>query len=269
MARRSSQLPLAAEGEYRLVATCPGGGTSQLLSLGVDTTRPRWPSTCTALPAGQTTLGTELNDTSLSPGMQIALDVSTEPRASVLATGCGMTAGVAGQADASGNLLLRDVSVPPSGTCELQVRSTDLAGNTTTQTKTLTLALLQRRAAVRRRPQSGRYLGPADGVREDGRRAARDGAPGGARPRDAGTLRLLRGTTEIASMPVSATDTEKSFTDVALEEGANVLRAELIGPGRHDGLRHACCCRWTPSRAPSRWRSPRLARRPSTSSPRM
>jgi hypothetical protein len=222
-------LPAVPDGEYTVVASCPGGGISQALSLGVDNTAPTVAFNVRGVPAGQTTLGPELNDTSLSPGMQVALEVSTEPRASVLVTGCGMTAGVAGQADGSGNLLLRDVSVPSIGSCTLQVRSTDLAGNSTTESRNLTLAFTggELRFAA---PAIGRYLGPADGVVRGG---------GGltvtvrlaVTPTAAGTLRLLRGTTQIASVAVSPTDTEKTFTNVDLEEGANVLRAELTGPG--------------------------------------
>ncbi len=222
-------LPLAADGEYRLLATCPGGGTSQALSLGMDTAAPTLSFDVHGEPAGQTTLGTELNDTSLSPGMQIALDVTTEPRASVLATGCGMSVGVAGQADASGALLLRDISVPSSGTCDLTLTATDLAGNTTPQSKTLTLAFDGGKLKFES-PAAGRYLGAEDGVVRTG-----GGLTVSVRlsvtATAAGTLRLLRGTTEIASTPVAANDTEKTFTGVALDEGANVLRAELTGPG--------------------------------------
>ena len=216
------------DGEYRLVATCPGEGTSQLLSVGVDTTAPALSFNVHGLPAGQDTLGPEVNDTSLSPGMQISLDVTTEPRSAVLATGCGMTVGAAGTSDANGSLLLQEVSVPPRGTCDLQVRATDPAGNVTTQTRTLTLAFASGELRFVS-PEAGRYLGPTDGV---------VGPSGGltvsvrleVEPTAAGTLRLLRGSTEIASIPVAATDTEKTFTGVVLEEGANVLRAELIGP---------------------------------------
>ncbi len=222
-------LTLTGDGEYRLVATCPGSGTSQVLSVGVDTTAPALSFNVHGLPAGQNTLGPQLNDTSLSPGMQVSLDVTTEPRAAVLATGCGMTVGAAGTADASGNLLLRDVSVPSSGTCDLQVRATDPAGNVTTQTRTLTLAFTGGELRFVS-PEPGRYLGPADGVVRGG-----GGLTVSVRlavtPTAAGTLRLLRGSTEIASVPVAAADTEKTISNVALEEGANVLRAELIGPG--------------------------------------
>ena len=222
-------LPVTNQGEYSLVASCPGNGTSQALALGVDTTAPTLSFNVRGVPAGQSTLGSELNDTSVRPGMQIALEVSTEPRATVLATGCGMTAGVAGQADGAGNLVLREVSVPSSGTCELQVRSTDLAGNTTAQTRTLTLAFSGGTLRFAE-PASGRYLGPGDGVVRTG---------GGltvtvrlaVQPTAAGTLRLLRGTTELGSMPVAATDTQAAFARVNLDEGANVLRAELTGPG--------------------------------------
>ncbi|WP_224249023.1 Ig-like domain repeat protein [Hyalangium gracile] len=222
-------MPLAADGEYRLVASCPGGGTSQALSLGVDTTAPALSFNVHGLPTGQTTLGPELNDSSLSPGIQVSLDVTTEPRASVLATGCGMTVGVAGQADASGALLLRDVSVPDSGTCELRLTSTDPAGNVTTTTQALTLVFAG--SSLRFvSPQAGRYLGATDGViRDDGGLLVSVGLEVGATA--AGTLRLLRGTTEIASLPVAANETRKTFTNVALEDGANVLRAELTGPG--------------------------------------
>jgi hypothetical protein len=222
-------LPVTNQGEYSLVASCPGNGTSQALALGVDTTAPTLSFNVRGVPAGQSTLGPELNDTSVSPGMQIALDVSTEPRATVLASGCGMRTGVAGQADGSGSLVLRDVSVPSRGTCELEVRSTDPVGNTSTQKRTLTLAFsggtLQFAA-----PASSRYLGPGDGEKRTG---------GGltvkvvlaVQTTAAGTLRLLRGTTELGSMPVAAGDTLKEFANVALDEGVNVLRAELTGPG--------------------------------------
>jgi hypothetical protein len=221
-------LALPADGEYRLLATCPGGGTSQALSLGADTAAPALSFNVHGEPVGQTTLGAELNDTSLNPGMQISLDVTTEPRASVLATGC-VAVGVAGQADASGALLLRDISVPESGTCDLKLTATDLAGNATTQTKTLTLAFGSGKLRFES-PAAGRYLGAEDGVVKVGGGltvAVRLSVTATA----AGTLRLLRGTTEIASTPVAASDTVKTFTDVALEEGANVLRAELTGPG--------------------------------------
>ncbi|KFE63007.1 FG-GAP-like repeat-containing protein [Hyalangium minutum] len=222
-------LPLTGDGEYRLVASCPGGGTSQSLALGVDATPPVLSFNVHGVPAEQTTLGSELNDTSVSPGMQISLDVSTEPGASVLATGCGTAVGAAGTADASGNLLLRDVSVPISGTCTLQVTATDVAGNTQSVSRNLTLAFAGSSLQFES-PAAGRYLSNADGAPRTG---------GGLlvtvrlsmTPSAAGTLRLLRGTTELASMPVAASDREKEFTSVALEEGANVLRAELTGPG--------------------------------------
>ncbi len=225
----SALVPLTLpEGEHHLVATCPGGGTSQALRLGVDATAPPLSFQVRGLPPGQTTLGPELNDTSLNPGMQITLEVSTEPRASVVATGCGMTAGVAGSADASGNLVLREVSVPSSGTCELQLSATDLAGNTSSQSQTLTSAFTPSELRFDA-PAPGRYLGPADGVVQAG-----GGLTVAVRlavtPTTAGTLRLLRGSTEIASIPVALTDTEKTFDNILLEEGANVLRAELIGP---------------------------------------
>lgn len=219
-------LPLTADGEYRIVATCPNGATSQLLSLGVDSTPPALSFNVHGLPEGQFTLGSELNDTALRPGLQVALDVSTEPRASVVAQGCGMKAGAAGEADGNGALLLRGVSVPSSGACELQVIATDLAGNTTTKTQTLTreassggLRFLS--------PENSRYLAAADGTSR---------AAGGllvevrlAVPANStGTLRLLSGTTELASVPVTAADTEKAFPGIALEEGVNLLKAQLL-----------------------------------------
>ncbi|MDY7231933.1 FG-GAP repeat domain-containing protein [Hyalangium rubrum] len=224
-------LSLPGDGEYTLVATCPGSNaTSQALSLGVDTTAPALSFNVRGLPAGQTTLGSGLNDTSLSPGMQIALEVATEPRASVTATGCGMTAGVTGQADASGALVLRDVSVPSRGTCELRLVSTDPAGNTTPQTQTLTLAFAGGELRFIS-PEAERYLGASDGVMATPGAGLTVAVRLAVTPTVAGTLRLLRGTTEIASVPVALSDTEKTFTGVVLEEGANVLRAELIGPG--------------------------------------
>ncbi|MFL5350864.1 MAG: Ig-like domain repeat protein [Hyalangium sp.] len=223
-----ASLTLPGDGEYHLLASCPGGGTSQSLSVGADTVAPALSFNVHDEPTGQTTLGPELNDTSLSPGMQISLDVKTEPRASVLATGCG-TVGSVGQADASGALLLRNISVPDSGTCDLQLTATDLAGNTTPLTKTLTLAFSGGKLKFDA-PAAGRYLGAEDGlVRAGGGLTV--AVKLSVTATAAGTLRLMRGTTEIASTPVAANDTQKTFTDVALDEGANVLRAELTGPG--------------------------------------
>ncbi|WP_224364290.1 FG-GAP repeat domain-containing protein [Hyalangium versicolor] len=224
----SLSLPELMDGEYRLVATCPGA-TSQSLSLGVDTLAPTLEFHVHGEPVGQTTLGSELNDTSLSPGMQISLDVTTEPRASVTATGCDLTAGVTGQADANGVLLLRNISVPAKGTCQLQLTAEDLAKNTFSKTQDLTLAFAGG-ALTFLSPAVGRYLGPTDGIIRIGGGltvSVRLGVEATAN----GTLRLLRGATEVASIPVAVTDQEKTFNDIELEEGANVLRAELIGPG--------------------------------------
>ncbi|WP_245768654.1 FG-GAP repeat domain-containing protein [Stigmatella aurantiaca] len=222
-------LKLSGDGAYQLQALCPGGAVSQVLALGVDTTPPALAFHVRGLPDTETVLGAGLNDTSLAPGIQVALEVNTEPYASVLVTGCAMAAGVAGQADARGTLVLRDVSVPSSGTCELKVASTDLAGNTTERGQALTLAFSPGSLAFAA-PAIGRYLGAMDGIV----------LPAGGlsvpvtlslETPAAGTLRLLRGSTEIASVPVAASDRTKVFSSVELEEGANVLRAELIGPG--------------------------------------
>ncbi|ADO74340.1 uncharacterized protein STAUR_6583 [Stigmatella aurantiaca DW4/3-1] len=222
-------LLLESDGAYQLLAFCPGGATSQLLSLELDSTPPALTFNVRGVPAGETLLGFGLNDTSLAPGMQVALAVNTDPYASVLVTGCAMPAGVAGQADAAGTLVLRDVSVPLSGTCSLTVAATDLAGNTREQFRELTLAFAPSTLAFET-PATGRYLGATDGIV----------LPSGGlsvavtlrmNTQAAGTLRLLRGATQIASVPVAANELTKRFNTVELEEGSNVLRAELLGPG--------------------------------------
>ncbi|MDC0709910.1 VCBS repeat-containing protein [Stigmatella sp. ncwal1] len=222
-------LLLESDGAYRLLASCPGGATSQLLSLELDSTPPVLAFQVRGVPAGETVLGFGLNDTSLAPGMQVALEVETEPYASVLVTGCALAAGVAGQADDHGALVLRDVSVPLSGECLLQVASTDLAGNTSEQVRALTLAFSPSSLAFET-PAIGRYLGATDGIV----------LPNGGLSvsvtlsvdtQAASKLRLLRGATEIAVVDVAANERTKRFNTVELEEGSNVLRAELIGPG--------------------------------------
>jgi hypothetical protein len=222
-------LVLKQQGTFQLVASCPGGAASQSLRAVVDTAPPELSVNVSGLPEGESTLGPSLVDLSPLPGMQIALDVKTEPRARVLATGCGMASGVTGQADARGVLRLRDVSVPAQGSCELLVKATDPAGNVTTQPRTLTSAF-SGGGLVFTSPEGGRYLGQADGaVRPGGGLTVAVSL--GVSPTGAGRLRLLRGTTEIGSQEVAAADTAKTFPAVDLEEGANVLRAELVGPG--------------------------------------
>jgi|GEM_PF-1975076 len=227
----SAAVPLALEqqGTFLLVASCPGGAASQSLRVVVDTTPPELSVNVSGLPEGESTLGPSLVDLSPQPGMQIALDVKTEPRTKVLVTGCGMASGVTGQADVRGGLRLRDVSVAAQGSCELLVKATDPAGNVTTQTRTLTSAF-EGGELVFISPEGGRYLGQADGVVRPGG-GLTVAVSLGVTPSGAGRLRLLRGTEEIGSQEVAASDTLKTFPAVDLEEGANVLRAELVGPG--------------------------------------
>ncbi|MFE8601919.1 FG-GAP-like repeat-containing protein [Archangium violaceum] len=222
-------LTLTQQGSFQLVASCPGGAASQLLRVVVDTTPPELSVNVHGLPEGESILGPSLVDLSPLPGMQIALDVKTEPRAGVLVTGCGMASGVTGQADARGALRLRDITVAAQGSCELLVKATDPAGNVTTQTRTLTSAF-SGGGLVFLSPEGGRYLGQADGVvRPSGGLTVSVSL--GVTPSGPGRLRLLRGTEEIGSQEVAATDTVKTFPAVDLEEGANILRAELVGPG--------------------------------------
>jgi hypothetical protein len=224
-------VPLAVtrQGTFQLVASCPGGAASQSLRVVVDTTPPELSVNVSGLPEGEGTLGPSLVDLSPQPGMQIALDVKTEPRARVLVTGCSMASGVTGQADARGALRLRDVTVADQGPCELLVKATDPAGNVTTHTRTLTSAF-SGGGLVFLSPEGGRYLGLADGVVRPGG-GLTVSVSVGVTPSGAGRLRLLRGTVEIGSQEVAAADTVKTFPAVDLEEGANVLRAELVGPG--------------------------------------
>lgn len=227
----SVDLPLLvkAQGVFHLVASCPGGAASQSLRVEVDTTAPSLVVDVSGLPAGESTLGPSLVDLSPLPGMQIALDVKTEPRARVLVTGCAMASGVTGQADARGALRLRDVSVPALGSCELRVKATDAAGNVTEQTRTLTSAF-SGGGLVFISPEAGRYLGQSDGTAHPGGGLSVD-VTLAVTPAGPGRLRLLRGAVEIGSQDVVASDTVKTFPAVDLEEGANILRAELIGPG--------------------------------------
>ncbi|XXF76759.1 VCBS repeat-containing protein [Myxococcaceae bacterium GXIMD 01537] len=221
-------LVLPADGEYRLLATC-GAGTSQRVVLGVDTTAPALAVNVQGLPDGTTVLGPDVPDTSLEPGMQINLEAATEARATVQATACGQTVPVSAQADASGAVTLHGVTVPLRGTCDVRVVSRDLAGNTSEKVLALTLAFTPGTLRFVD-PPSDRYLGAADGtVRQGG------GLTVSVRldlePTADGTLRLLRGTEVLSSVPVVAADRSKTFTGVGLDEGLNALRAELTGPG--------------------------------------
>jgi large repetitive protein len=218
-------LPTDADRSYRLVATCGTGGVSQAVTVTRDTAPPSLTVEVSG-DAGDGVLGPETQDTSTQAGTQVKVTAVTEPFASVALTGCGAGNSFTTTADATGRAVLREVTVPSTGHCTLSVSATDLAGNRAGVDKPLALALT-RGALALEAPAGDRVLGPSDGAPRTGGGLTVDvrvGITAGA-----GTLRLFLGTTEVGAVTVAAGETEKVFTGVALQEGANVVRATLSG----------------------------------------
>ena len=227
-------LTLPADGAYHLVATCAGTGVSQNLPITLDTAAPAVSALIRGDPNGTFNLGPSVLDTSPLPGMQIVMDVTTKPYASVSATisgsGCG-SGGASGTADGSGKVALRDITIPETGICQLGVTATDVAGNVGMLTKTLTLGISGGTLSVSS-PQPGSILTMGG-----------DGGTGVVvpvtfnftAPAGTGTLTLTANGMQVGSQPVASTDTTKTFANVSLVEGSNVLRGSLTdGSGNTD-----------------------------------
>ncbi|WP_375767538.1 FG-GAP-like repeat-containing protein [Archangium gephyra] len=218
---------LGSDGAYRLVADCGTLGVSQALTVTRDTVSPEVLVSVSSEDAGSGVLGTQTRDTSALPGTQVIVSARTDPFATVALTGCDPGNNVRTVADASGLALLREVTVPASGTCSLSVKATDEAGNSTTREKALTLGLTGAHLAIVA-PAAGRALGSGDGtVRSAGGLTVdvRVSVSAGS----AGQLKLFQGTREVGSLPVTASGSaqELVFSAVELNEGANALRATL------------------------------------------
>ncbi len=223
----SVSVPFSQEGDHVLIAECPGG-VSQALAFRLDTQAPTLLATVRGTPDDTSPLDGRLADTSLLPGMQVIVEARTEPEATVSVTGCELGAAVTARADDAGTALLREVSVPRSGTCELSLTATDAAGNVTTVKRSLTLAL-DAVSLEFASPLAGSVLGRTSGTVQAGGGLAvpvRVALPGRA-----GKLRLLGGSTVLSEVDVTSAETVHTFENVLLSEGTNVLRAELVGAG--------------------------------------
>ncbi|WNG34189.1 VCBS repeat-containing protein [Archangium violaceum] len=218
---------LPGNGEFELVAQCPGG-VSQALDVRLDTQAPALAARVRGAPDDTGTLDGNTTDTSVLPGTQLIVEAQTEPESTVSVTGCELAAAVSAKADTSGMALLREVTVPRSGACTLTLTATDLAGNTVTLKKPLVLNL---------DPGSLEFVSPVAGSTL-GRDSGAVQPSGGlaipvkvSLPGRAGVLRLQRGTTVLRDVSVTADQTEYTFEGILLTEGINVLRGELVGSG--------------------------------------
>jgi hypothetical protein len=234
-ARVEVTLP-AGEAGYQLVASCGASAVSQAVPVTRDTVPPEVAFTVSSDTSGSGALGPETRDTSTLAGTQLVITARTEPFATVKLTGCDPANSASAVADDTGLALLREVTVPGAGACTLSVSATDEAGNTSVQTKPLTLGLTGAALALVA-PAAGRVLGTADGTpREGGGLTVEVNVQ--VSQGSAGVLRLFRGTQEVGSLPVEASSSpqEHVFPGIALEEGANVLRTTLT-----EGARVTAC----------------------------
>ena len=219
-------ITLPADGLYTLVASCGGGtGTSQTLPVKLDRAAPVLTANVRGDTVGQGNLGPTIVDTSPLPGMQIIEDVVTKPYATVSVTGCAMVSGQVGQADGNGQLALRDITVPPFGTCTLTFVSTDLVGNTTTLQRVLTLAFSPGSLTIASPvPGSTLTAGPDGGT---GTGLTTSVTLNFSNPNGSGTLTLYVNGTQVSQQGVTSADSSKVLTNIQLSEGANALRATL------------------------------------------
>ncbi|AKJ06937.1 RTX toxin [Archangium gephyra] len=219
---------LGADGVYQLVAQCGALGVSQALTVTRDTVSPEVLVSVSSEDGASGVLGTQTRDTSALPGTQVIVSARTEPFATVAITGCDPGNNVRAVADASGLALLREVTVPATGTCALSVKVTDAAGNSSTREKALTLGLTGAHLAIVA-PAAGKALGSADGTVRSGGGLAVD-VRVSVSAGSAGQLKLFLGSREVGSLTVTASDAgqEKVFSGVELNEGANPLRATLV-----------------------------------------
>ncbi|QRK13140.1 VCBS repeat-containing protein [Archangium violaceum] len=215
------------DGEFELIVQCPGG-VSQAVAVRLDTQPPVLSARVRGAPDDSGTLDGSTTDTSVLPGTQIIVEAWTEPESTVSVTGCALAAGVTAKADALGMALLREVTVPRSGTCVLTLTATDVAGNTATLKKPLVLNL-DPGALEFVSPVAGSTLGRDSGEVQMGGGLAMPVKV--SLPGRAGVLRLQSGTTVLREVSVTAAQTEYTFEEVILSEGINVLRGELVESG--------------------------------------
>jgi hypothetical protein len=218
-------LPTDQDRSYRLVADCGTNGVSQAITVTRDTAPPSLTAEISGDVAG--VLGPATQDTSTQAGTQVKVTARTEPFTVVRLTGCAASNSFTAESDATGLVVLRDVSVPSTGSCSLTVSATDRAGNVSTLNKPLTLALT-RGAIALNAPAVDRVLGPSDGTVIPGDGLSVE-VKVGITGNGSGTLKLFVGATEVGLVAVTAGDTEKTFPGVPLREGANVVRATLSG----------------------------------------
>lgn len=231
LAKVALSLP-AADGDYALVATCPGGGVSQKLPVVVDGTAPDILTSIAGQSAADVTLGPDTADTSIQPGVQVRVSVTTQPYSQVSAamTGCDSASSAAARADSKGLAVLGHFNVPSSGACQLSFTAIDNAGNESKLTRNVTAAL-DAGSVWFMTPSNRDLLGSADGLPAAGGGIVVPSVVLNVSGSGDGTLRLYRAEVEIGAQSVSATSSELTFADVTLGEGVNVLRAELSQPG--------------------------------------
>ena len=214
---------LSGDGAWTLVASCAGGGVSQAITVSRDTTQPSLAVTVRDAPGGR--IEPSFVDTSPLPGTQVVLDAVTEPFAQVLVQGCGLPGTLTASADALGHATLRDLTVPASGSCVFSSRAVDLAGNSALVEVPVSPAFAVSSLSFAS-PDASRTLGLADGTVQNGNLlvpmtlAFSAGA--------VGELKLYRDTLQVGDTPVADADTGKTFSDVQLADGVNVLRAVLV-----------------------------------------
>ncbi|MBI3180578.1 MAG: VCBS repeat-containing protein [Myxococcales bacterium] len=224
-------LALPADGDYRLLASCPAGGKSQQLRYRRDSAAPTISSAVVrGDSSGQGTLGPTVADTSVLPGRQVVLDVTTDPGAQVLVSGCKLVGASSATADATGKAEVREITIGESGSCALTVKARDAAGNEGTTQVPLTLAFQPAQVDIAD-PAFGSVLGSADGTPRSGGGltvpvTVSIGALSGT-----GKLRLLANGNQVGEADVQAGDSTKTFAKVDLDEGANLLQAILVNSG--------------------------------------
>lgn len=226
------QLVLPDEGVWRVVATCGTSGASHEVVVQRDTTAPELQLSVSGDEAGTGVLGPLARDTSPQPGTQVVLTVHTEPFATVALSGCNGTNAQRTEADAQGTAVLRNITLPATGSCTLSASARDVAGNEVRQDKALGLRGGAPKVALLA-PASERSLGPEDGtVGPDGEFTVDVRVLVSAESE--GDLKLWLGTREVGSQTLQAGIAPRQvvFNGVALARGFNVLRTTLVGSGR-------------------------------------
>jgi large repetitive protein len=193
-----ADVALGADGVYQVAADCGSNGVSQALTVTRDTVSPDLLVAVSSDDDARGVLGPQTRDTSALPGTQVIVTARTEPFATVVLSGCDASNHGSAVADASGLAVLREVTVPRTGTCTLSLEATDVAGNRTVKEKPLTLGLTGAHLAIVA-PVAGRSLGSADGTVHAGGGLTVD-VRVSVSAGSTGVLKLFRGLSEVGSL---------------------------------------------------------------------